>query len=250
MQLWSDPLRIYYFLIMGEDDWNDMSPFQGFGKSWSPLHWAMRRLSTMPSDVSERASSPEQIAIQRVAGLRPLMWFPLTVSALEGLSTAELPPCCVLFSGEPTVAARIDEWQQKNGSKALHVTVVEGKGTPAENFDLGCLRSYCLRRLDEAAERLNEGQKELVAQSAADWNWPDVLLENYDVKGHNVTIPNHMALSRLGYRLKESVPFAAETEEEYTTAILESAVSVALLRRGIGDHDVFALGAPAPGVIL
>ncbi len=31
IDLWSDPLRIYYFLIMGEDDWDDMSPFKALG---------------------------------------------------------------------------------------------------------------------------------------------------------------------------------------------------------------------------
>ncbi|AUW47155.1 CHAT domain-containing protein [Rhizobium leguminosarum] len=250
MDLWPDPLRIYYFLIMGEDAWIDMSPFQGFGRSWSALHWAMRGICTLPGDISERASAPEQIAIQRIAGLRPLIWFPLTVSALETLSAAQLPPCCVLFSGEPEVAARIDAWQEKIGFKALHITVVDGKGTPAENFDLTLLRDYCLKRLEEEAARLNEGQKELVADAAVDWNWPDVLLEDYDVKGHNVTVPNHMALARVGYTLKESVPFIAETENEYTDAIVESAASVALLRHEMGDHDIYALGAPAPGVIL
>ncbi len=63
-------------------------------------------------------------------------------------------------------------------------------------------------------------------------------IESYDVKGHNVTIPNHMVLARLGYTLKEGAPFAAEVETDYTDAILDSALSVALIRRAIGDHDV------------
>ncbi|EEQ94435.1 Hypothetical protein OINT_2001664 [Brucella intermedia LMG 3301] len=251
IDLWSDPLRIYYFLIMGEDDWDDMSPFQGFGSSWPALHWAMRGLCTMPGDVSERASTPEQIAIQRIAGLRPLMWLPLTVSALESLSSAQLPPCCVMFSGDAAVAARVEAWQEKNSFKALHVTTIESKSsTAASDFNLDVLRDYCLGRLEQESEQLNEGQRELVAMAAVDWRWPDVVLESYDVKGHNVTIPNHMVLARLGYTLKEGAPFAAEVETDYTDAILDSALSVALIRRAIGDHDVFTLGAQAPGAIL
>lgn len=251
IDLWSDPLRIYYFLIMGEDNWDDMSPFQGFGRSWSALHWAMRGLCTMPGDVSERASAPEQIAVQRIAGLRPLMWLPLTVSALERLSSAQLPPCCVMFSGDAAVAARIEAWQEKNRFKALHVTTIESNGgTTASNFNLDVLRDYCLGRLEQESEQLNEGQRELVAKAAVDWRWPDVLLESYDVKGHNVTIPNHMVLARLGYTLKEGAPFVAELEADYTDAILDSALSVALMRRAIGNHDVFTLGAQSPGAIL
>ncbi len=105
------------------------------------------------------------------------MWLPLTVSALESLSSAQLPPCCVMFSGDAAVAARVEAWQEKNSFKALHVTTIESKSsTAASDFNLDVLRDYCLGRLEQESEQLNEGQRELVAMAAVDWRWPDVVL--------------------------------------------------------------------------
>ncbi|MBY3330373.1 CHAT domain-containing protein [Rhizobium laguerreae] len=250
MKFWNDPLRIYYFLIMDDEDFEHMTPFQGFGLGWHYMHWAMRGICGLPGDVSERSHSAAQVAVQRIAGMRPLMWTPLSISALETLPGSDLPPCFVLFTGQKLVAERATAWQTLNPGRSFHVSSIDGHGHSAERFTLDNLKRFCLDRLEEESALLNAGQREIVSRSDGDWEWPEVHLENYDVKGHNITIPNHMALARMGFTLKESYPFTGKTEEEYTEAILESAVSVALIRREMGDHDIFALGAPPPGVIL
>lgn len=249
MEHWPDPLRIYYFLILADEEFSDMTPFQGFSRSWRNLHWAMRDLCTMPGDVSERSHRPEQIAVQRIAGMRPLIWLPLNVSALETFPLTSLPPCFVLFTGQPDVATRVSAWQKTIGHIGLHVSAVDGHGQPASSFSVDILRDHCLRRL-HAADHLNDGQRAIIPKSGQSWEWPKITLKDFDVKGHNINLPNHMALRRLGYTLAKTEPFSSTKEEDYTDAILEGAASVALIRGSLGDHDVFALGARPPGVIL
>jgi hypothetical protein len=122
---WPDPLRIYYLLILNDGaSPANISPFQGFGRNWINLHWAMRALSTMPVDIDERAHDAADIAVQRIAGGRRLAWYPLDISALEALSADQLPVCFVLFSGagDEGVARRIEGWRAKTGFAAFHIS--------------------------------------------------------------------------------------------------------------------------------
>ncbi|NLR97089.1 CHAT domain-containing protein [Rhizobium sp. P38BS-XIX] len=250
---WPDPLRIYYFLILGDyESPADISPFQGFGQSWVHLHWAMRGLPMMPADIEERTRNPADIAVQRIAGGRQLVWYPLDISALETLSEDQLPICCVVFSGagDEQVAERIEAWRAKTGFSAFHISQYKGLGIFAEDFRLELLRDYCLRKLRGAARNLSREQTQIVARADVSWEWPQTILEDYEVKGHNVTIPNHMAMARVGYTLKPSVPFASAVEKDYTDAILESASAILKFRRAVGFHDVFALSAATSGAIL
>ncbi len=250
---WPDPLRIYYFLILNDGaSPADISPFQGFGRNWVSLHWAMRALSTMPADIDERTHDAADIAVQRIAGGRRLAWYPLDISALETLSADQLPVCCVLFSGagDDGVARRIEGWRAKTGFAAFHISQSKGQGIVAENFHLGLLRDYCLRRLNDAVKNLSGAQSQVVARADVPWEWPETSLEDYDVKGHNIAIPNHMVMARIGYTLGPSVPFASEDEKDYTAAILKSAEAVLKFRRVVGYHDTFALNASTSGTIL
>lgn len=250
---WPDPLRIYYFLILRDNKSPaDISPFQGFGQSWVHLHWAMRVLPTMPADIEERTRDPAEIAVQRIAGGRQLVWYPLDISALETLSEDQLPICCVVFSGagDEQVAERIETWRAKTGFPAFHISQYKGLGIFAEDFRLELLRDYCLRKLRGSARNLSREQTQIVARADVSWEWPQTILEDYEVKGHNVTIPNHMAMARVGYTLRPSVPFASAVEKDYTDAILESASAVLKFRRVVGFHDVFALSAATSGAIL
>lgn len=250
---WPDPLQIYYLLILNDGGSPaNISPFQGFGRNWVNLHWAMRVLSTMPVDIHERTHDAADIAVQRIAGARRLVWYPLDISALESLAADKLPVCCVLFSGagDEGVARRIEAWRAKTGFAAFHISQYKGLGISAENFQLRLLRDYCLRRLRGVTKTLSGDQLQLLARADVPWEWPETSLDDYDVKGHNVAIPNHMAMARIGYRLGPSIPFASEEEKDYTDAILESAEAVLKFRRVVGYHDIFALNAATSGAIL
>lgn len=248
--LGSDPLRIYYLLVMDDEDFENMTPFQGFGRSWLPLQWAMECIVDLPGDVTERSHDPVQIAIQRRTRLRPLMWLPLSIAALESLPSTAFAPCTVLFTGIDTVAERVEKWASHFPDRFLHVSSVAGYGVTPESLDLKILREFCLGKLEDFRDLLNDGQKELVSKSADDWEWPETILEKLEIKGHNVTRPNHMALSRLGFTLKDGVPFIGDSEKDYVDAIIESTLTIAAATREIGFHDVNALGARPPGLIL
>ncbi|MFK0332702.1 CHAT domain-containing protein [Rhizobium sp. NPDC090275] len=250
---WPDPLRIYYFMILGDDELPaQISPFQGFGRNWVSLHWAMRAVTSMPADIDERTHDPADIAVQRIAGGRRLSWYPLDIAALEELTVDQLPVCCVLFSGagDEAVARRIEAWRAKVNFAALHISQYDGLGISAQNFQLGLLRDYCIRKLRVEANNLTGKQSQIVAQSDVPWDWPETTLESYDVKGHNIAIPNHMAMARVGYKLRPSVPFASDDEKDYTDAIIESAGAVLKFRQAVGNHDIFALSSATSGAIL
>lgn len=182
---WPDPLRIYYFLMLGDyKSPADISPFQGFGQSSVHLHWAMRGLPTMPADIEERTQDPADIAVQRIAGGRQLVWYPLDISVLETLSEDQLPICCVVFSGagDEQVAERIEAWRAKTGFSAFHISQYKGLGIFAEDFRLELLRDYCLRKLRGAARNLSREQTQIVARADVSWEWPQTILEDYEVK--------------------------------------------------------------------
>jgi hypothetical protein len=97
-----DALKIYYIVVLGSDDPYDVTPFQGFSRSWRSVHWSLAQLALLPSDILERSSHFPQIIAQRMGGHRSLLWTPLNIRALESLAVDELGVFVVVFTGEQT----------------------------------------------------------------------------------------------------------------------------------------------------
>ena len=79
--LGTDPLKIYYFVVLRTDNPEEVTAFQGFSMSWRHVHWALHLLATLPADVLEKSYKIEDVIAQRMGGLRPLFWLPVNVGA-------------------------------------------------------------------------------------------------------------------------------------------------------------------------
>lgn len=245
----ADPLKIVYLLVMDDSTSEAMSPFQGFGAGWLDLHWAMHLVLQFPGDIAERSHSLEAMAPQRVAGLRPFLWQPINVSALEQVPPQFFPPCTVAFSGNTTVGDRIEEYIGMNNQTILHFPYDKAVNLTVEELTVE-LRDFCFRRLWESKGSLNPDQQRLVANLDADWRRPEVEFQSLEIKGHNVSLPNYMTLQRVGFRLETAEPFVGTSEQEYTDLIMETAGAVRHIRQGIKAEVKGIPEQPTPNLIL
>lgn len=246
-----DPLKIYYLVILGTDDPFDITPFQGFSVSWASVSWAMYRLVTMPADVLERSYTPRHIIAQRMGGVRPLAWAPLTLTALEGLSASQLGVFIVLFSGEKETADRVAVWMRAQEHPVMHITPfgVEGATHP-DMFTIDMLQGFCSGTLNWCPERFTDEQREAAAAALPKWTEPPVIASGLKAHGHNVTRPNHMTLKRAWRSLEAGEPFISNSEQEYTEIIVESARAVRKVRRDTGIYGFHFLTLIRPELML
>lgn len=245
----ADPLKIVYLLVMDDITFESMSPFQGFGASWPDLHWAMHLIVQLPGDVAERSHSLEAMAPQRVAGLRPFLWQPINVSALEQVPPQFFPPCTVAFSGNSAVGDRIEEYIGLNNHTILHFPYEKAVNLTVEEMT-NELSHFCFRRLQEANESLNPDQQQFVADLKENWSRPEVEFESLQIRGHNVSLPNYMALQRVGFRLEVGEPFVGNNEQEYTDLIMETAGAVRHIRQNAQVAVKDMPEQPTPNLIL
>jgi hypothetical protein len=169
----ADPLKIVYLFVMDDSTFKDMSPFQGFGDGWLDLHWAMQLVMQLPGDVAERSNSLEAMAPQRVAGLRPFLWQPINVSALEQVPLKIFPPCTVAFSGNKAVGDRVEQYIGLHNQTILHLPYDKAVNLTVEELNEE-LSDFCFRRLWESKGSLNPDQQRIVANLNADWHRPEV----------------------------------------------------------------------------
>jgi hypothetical protein len=240
--LYADPLKIVYLLVMDDNTFESMSPFQGFGESWLDLHWAMHLIIHLPGDVAERSHSLEAMAPQRVAGLRPFLWQPINVSALEQVPPQSFSPCTVAFSGNSAVGDRVERYigQKKT---ILHFPFDIAVNLTVEEIT-DDLSDFCFRRLWEASESLNPDQKRLVANLEGNWRRPEVEFQSLAIKGHNVSLPNYMALERVGFRLKEGEPFVGAKEQSILILSLRLQVRLGTSGRRLELREKIYLNSP------
>lgn len=209
----------------------------------------MHLVLQLPGDVAERSHSLEAVAAQRVAGLRPFLWQPINVSALEHVRPELLPPCTVTFSGKTAIGDRVEEYIGVNNQTILHFPYDKAINFTVEELTEE-LRVFCFRRLRESKGRLNPNQQRLVANLNEDWRLPEIDFNNLEVKGHNVSLPNYMALQRVGFKLETGKPFVGTNEQEYTDLIIESAGAVRHVRQGIRAEMRGIPEQPTPNLIL
>lgn len=234
---------------MDDSTFKAMSPFQGFGDGWLDLHWAMQLVMQLPGDVAERSHSLEAMAPQRVAGLRPFLWQPINVSALEQVPPQFFPPCTVAFSGNAAVGDRLEEHIRLNNRTILHLPYDKVVNLTVEELTEE-LSSFCFLRLLETKEKLNPDQQRLVSGLNVDWRRPEVDFQSLKIKGHNVSLPNYMALQRVGFRLETAEPFVGTSEQEYTDLIMETAGAVRHIRQEVRAAVKGLPEQPTPNLIL
>jgi hypothetical protein len=141
----SDPLKIYYLVVIAAEKPEDTSPFQGFSLSWPNVHWALRALVTLPADVLERSYKLDDVITQRMGGLRPQAWTPINLSALEQLKPDDIGIFTVVFTGEPNSARRVQSWIGALRYPVLHISNQKFEGCCyVEDFTDKALHDFCL----------------------------------------------------------------------------------------------------------
>lgn len=249
--LGTDPLKIYYLLILGSSDPSHVTAFQGYSPSWSHLHWALRTVSSLPGDVLERCSRIQDINAQRMGDMRSLYWLPVDVDALEALTAEEVGPFIVCFSGELDVGKRVEAWLKNQERPILHVTTTEIDGACSfENFDDQKLQEYCLTALAANQDTLSQARRTAAEECIPRWTKENTKPSGITRNGHNVLLPNHMSLDRAGRSLIDGEPFVGINEREYTNSILESAEAVLQTREDTGIRPFHLLSLMSPGLIL
>ena len=111
--LGTDPLKIYYLVVLETSSPEDVTAFQGFSTSWQRLHWALHLLCTLPSDVLEKSYNIDAVSAQRMGNARPLYWLPVNIDALEQMNANDIGKFIVCFSGEEGSAHRVNTWVQR-----------------------------------------------------------------------------------------------------------------------------------------
>ena len=69
-----DPLKIHYCVVLGAENPHEVTPFQGFSRWWSHVHWVLRLLVTQPADVLERTHTIGNVVAHRMGGMGSLFW--------------------------------------------------------------------------------------------------------------------------------------------------------------------------------
>ena len=193
--LGTDPLKIYYLVILGTDNPERVTAFQAFSTSWRHVHWALHLLATLPADVLEKSYKIEDVIAQRMSDFRPLFWLPVNIGALEQLKTEDIGPFIVCFSGEKNAARRVSAWVEAQPHPVLHVSTVNAPGVCHINeFNHGRLHSYCLEAFEARVASLTPDRQEAARTCLAKWTDPIAVPSGIKELLHNILLPNHMSL--------------------------------------------------------
>lgn len=249
--LGTDPLKIYYLVVLETADPHDTTTFQGFSLSWSKLHWALHLLTTMPADVLEKSYKLDDVIAHRMGDLRPLYWLPISISTLEEIDTDDIGVFIVCFSGEQGAAERVAVWAAAQPHPVLHVSTVQvDNALHVDAFGHDRLRQYCLDTLAARPAALSPDRLEAATNALAKWAEPGWVPSGLRERRHNILLPNHMSLRRAARLLDPGEPFIGRNEAEYTRAILESVSAVFAVREAVGIRPLHRLTLLTPEIIL
>jgi hypothetical protein len=246
-----DPLKIRYCVVLDAEDPHEVTPFQGFSRSWSHMHWALRLLVTQPSDILERTHSIGNMVAHRMGGTRSLFWFPLNITALEQLKAEHVGVFLVCFSPGQPYALQVAAWAKQQTSPVLHVTFhAEADGILPNNFTDDDLRAYCRTAFDARTDAFSNEQKEAVVAALQGWTTPVVAPSGLVEQGHNITLPNYMAIQRAHLSIAEGKGFVGDSERAYSEVILNSAAAALSIRQQVGLQPIHRLSLLRPPLIL
>jgi hypothetical protein len=247
----SDPLKIYYIVVLDDAPIEDASPFQGFSPGWEDVLWTLPLIARLPADVLEGPSARDGIIAQRMGGARQLSWLPLNLSALLQTRIEQLGYFVVCFSGSATVSATVQDWVNRQFHPVLHVAATSTAGTvDGANFTLDKLRDHCQMVFERRGTTLTPDRQVTVGRQLAAWRESEPIPSGLKGWGHNVVIPNHMALMRAGRSLEPGERFVGQTEADYAAIIVESAQAVSNIRQQIGIWRFHRVMLLHPGLIL
>lgn len=248
----SDPLRITYLLVMEDERLDRMTAFQGFGRGWWPLIWALYQLAELPAQVLEPTWPLDSLLRQRIGGASGLSWMPIMASALDSLMLDEVGFCVVMFTGTEPAARRAAAWAARQPRPVLHVSSIATPRTMTPDaMNLIVLRDHCRAVYQAHGGEISPDRRARALEAIEAWTPRQPVSIDLDELGHNCTTPNHMVLRRAGRSLGEGIPHWSSIDEDaYTAAILASATAVMDVRKAVGTSNVNRLFVPLPKIVL
>lgn len=245
-----DPLKILYLFILADDNEQQLTPFQGFSRSWTGLAWALRQVPACPADIIEPSQPANEILTQRISGIRQLTAAPFSMGSLAGVSIRDLGYFCVLFASDADTAEKIDKWNANQPWRALHIRPEQHRPSFQNSEWFNLIKEHCEEVFKVVAKELPEAHRQAASDALKAWRLPSVEATDHPQLGHNIFLPNQMTLSRAFRDVREEKGWVGESEAEYAKWAVESARAVLKVRKTIEWRPLHALYPPPPALIL
>lgn len=219
---------IQYFLVVPEDDPREASPLQGFSLGITRVSELLRSIVDLPADVLEFALPEPALSGRRVNGVAAWQWTPVALYALGDLQVPPELPFWIMMTHDAEVARAVDAWIARQPYPPLHISEVPGPGREnARTVTPDELRDHFAVVLAKVAEDHPAIERRLVSEGIERWEGrPPEQYYSTPVPGHNVTLPNVMALQGLGMEFIDAGPVIAEDPADYRQWIATMADAV------------------------
>ena len=223
---------IRYLVVIADDDPAEASPLQGFSRGITGVDELVRSLINLPADVLECALPEPVLSGRRVNGVASWNWTPAALYALERLTVAPEAPFWVMMTSDAKVANRVDRWIARQRYKPLHISEKRGAARlDARTVEPDDLRDHFRALLAQIATNEPDIEPGFATEGLAKWGQRPAHDYPTPVPGHNVTVPNVMALQGIGFRFIDSGPVIHQDPADYQRWIAETANAVLDERR-------------------
>lgn len=242
---------IDYFFVIPEDDPYHASPLQGFSFGITEARSSIRHLISLPADVVEPALPEAARAGRRANGVGAWHWHPLALYALKHLEVLPERPFWVMLTHDAKTASAVDRWIAKQTYRPFHISQVPGAGRLSiEQVNHSQLLTHFRQIFSLVSTREADLERRLVSEALDNWKPRPSLEFHRAVPGHNVIIPNVMALEGLGYRFEEWDEQFLNDPADYVREIAAIANAVLDLRERTSATPAFRTTPPQPDLYL
>lgn len=254
--------KICYLYPHAKQDFEEASPFGWFTPGLLEAAGPIQRSLVLPADIREPHTSLAHVLTFRLTGAIWPQVLPVEIDSLAASLKIIPAPFIVCVTTDADVAAQADAIFPQHGLPVLHASTVSGAGRkPLQGLTVEAVCKFVREVLNVLAGR--EGFETFVRecrqiQTAVSQRKPRK--HHLKLAGHNVVIPNELALAAFGYKFASvqylSKPIAAvhdRSVDAYVRRICESADAVAkersrLLGNGLSmliDHRLVIAVASA-----
>jgi hypothetical protein len=243
--------QIHYVIVIPEDDPAEASPLQGFSFGIAAASNLFHLIVDLPADVIEMALPIALQAGRRTNGTGSWQWTPLAAYALADLHVPSERPFWVMLTHDAATAGEVDRWIKTQRYRPLHVSEARAKGRiPAEDVEPTQLISHFREILLLVAQDEPEIERRLVTEGLR--NWTPRLQHPFGrpVPGHNVSLPNVMALQGVGYTFEDSGPFVGSDPADYLRLVADLANQVLDNREQTYSSRAYRTTPPQPDVYV
>jgi hypothetical protein len=231
--------HIYYFIIIPEDAPEQASPLQGFSFGMVAASRLFQAIVELPADVVEMALPPAAQAGRRTNGVGAWQWTPLAEYALSDIHVPAECPFWVMLTVDIETATKVDRWIKKQSYKPLHISMARATSrTHPADIAPEEMRKHFQHVLALVEKDFPNLEKRLVSQGLEAWSPRASHRFGEPVPGHNITIPNVMALQGIGIAFEDAGPFVGTDPDDFMQL-------VAYLANRVLDYRKLTYSSPA-----